>query len=258
MKPIAYVDDSGSGGDSRYYVLGGFKALDSTWEAFARDWQGVLDATPAIRRFKMQEAEHPDKGPFRGLNWKQRLDKVNAFIDVIEKHELFGFTEALSHDGYQLHLKPLQAPTFDDPYFIAFGFALTAFSSHEQHYESAESVHFVFDEQTVQEKAKTFYLQMHDLKPYRGVIASITFATDDQHLPLQAADLLAWQRRRRLCKTTEGTRPEYTRLTANPTRYYQHVWDDGDFARQAKQIQEMHLALRRGDITPKQILDSRR
>lgn len=54
---FAFVDDSGSGGDSPYYVLAGYSADEATWRAFWGDWQGVLDLSPKLDYFKMSEAE---------------------------------------------------------------------------------------------------------------------------------------------------------------------------------------------------------
>ena len=67
----AFVDDSGSGGDSRYFVLAGYSATVPTWERFVDDWQVVIDATPAIKYFKMAEAESL-KGEFQGFDARDR------------------------------------------------------------------------------------------------------------------------------------------------------------------------------------------
>jgi hypothetical protein len=54
---LAFVDDSGSGGDSAYYVLAGYVASKDEWGAFIEDWQSVLDLPPQMKYFKMSEAE---------------------------------------------------------------------------------------------------------------------------------------------------------------------------------------------------------
>jgi uncharacterized protein DUF3800 len=80
----AFTDDSGSGGDSRYFVLCGFMADLPTWEHFSDQWDAVLKAPPAIEYFKMSEAESL-KGQFdKNKGWSEttRNKKVNDFIDV--------------------------------------------------------------------------------------------------------------------------------------------------------------------------------
>ena len=62
--PLAFIDDSGSGGDSPYYILAGYSAPKATWAAFWPDWQAALDVPPKLEYFKMSEAESL-KGQFR-------------------------------------------------------------------------------------------------------------------------------------------------------------------------------------------------
>src|SRR5262245_20319635 len=76
----AFIDDSGSGGDSRFYILAGFKARIAVWEGFTTEWRAVLDTDPKIDYFKMSEAESL-KGPFKGFCTQQRNKKVNNLID---------------------------------------------------------------------------------------------------------------------------------------------------------------------------------
>lgn len=56
----AYIDDSGSGGDSQYYVLGGYVASVTDWDLFTKDWIAELHNKPEIDYFKSAEAEALD------------------------------------------------------------------------------------------------------------------------------------------------------------------------------------------------------
>jgi hypothetical protein len=73
---LAFVDDSGSGGDSLFSVLAGYSATEPTWAAFWRDWQDALDLDPKIAYFKMSEAESR-KGQFEGFCSEGRTRRVN-------------------------------------------------------------------------------------------------------------------------------------------------------------------------------------
>jgi hypothetical protein len=85
----AFIDDSGSGGDSTWYVLACACRLSSLgtvegWDSFDSQWTTVLHADPYIEYFKASEAEslRPD-GQCAGVNKKQRNPKIDAFIEVI-------------------------------------------------------------------------------------------------------------------------------------------------------------------------------
>jgi hypothetical protein len=50
----AYADDSASN-DPRVYVLAGYLSTPTKWIEFGSRWQGILDMSPKIPAFKMNE-----------------------------------------------------------------------------------------------------------------------------------------------------------------------------------------------------------
>src|ERR1039458_6635169 len=85
--PLAFIDDSGSGGDSPYYILAGYSPSEAACGAFGPGWQAALDVAPKLQYFKMSEAESL-KGQFSGFSSERRTERVNRFIDVIQAHDL--------------------------------------------------------------------------------------------------------------------------------------------------------------------------
>jgi hypothetical protein len=81
---LAFIDDSGSGGDSSYSVLAGYVASESEWNIFDVDWQKVLDAPPKLEYFKMKEAESR-KGQFADFTEDERDARLDQFVDVLLK-----------------------------------------------------------------------------------------------------------------------------------------------------------------------------
>ena len=81
----AFVDDSGSGGDSPWFVLGGYVAGVSDWNAFDPEWRAATNAQPRIGYFHAAEAESL-KGEFSGFTASQRSAKIDKLIDVIVKY----------------------------------------------------------------------------------------------------------------------------------------------------------------------------
>jgi hypothetical protein len=72
----AFVDDSGSGGDSTWYVLAGYVGTVEGWDSFDDQWRSVLQQEPSINYFKASEAEslRPD-GQWAGITKQQRDSK---------------------------------------------------------------------------------------------------------------------------------------------------------------------------------------
>jgi len=254
MPVRAFADDSGSGGDSPYYVLGGFLSDLEKWGRFSDDWATVLGADPAIAYFKMSEAESLKKEFDKAKGWTPDLRdrKVDAFIDVINDYDLFQGTCAVHQEDYNAVVLPVFGNRFngeyDNPYLYLFMSVVALFSSMEHRWDHAwrnvptnglvvfgqdvhtgdkpQPVDFVFDTESKIKKhnAKRHYEQsLKSLPSYRGKLGSVDFGDEKELLPLQAADLAAWQRRRRLCVWREPPRRHYERLHIRPKRHHHDV-----------------------------------
>jgi hypothetical protein len=88
---------------------------------------------------------------------------------------------------------------------------VTAFSGIYRWSGSDETVDFIFDQQVgVETKARRLYHHFRGWYP-NWRLGRVGFGSDKKVLPLQAADLIAWQTRRFMC-SREGTRKELKRL----------------------------------------------
>jgi hypothetical protein len=75
-----FVDDSGSGGDSRWFVLSGLISTVEKWAEFSDDWGLLLKQPPSVEYFKMSEAESL-KGQFVNFDAPERDSKVGALAE---------------------------------------------------------------------------------------------------------------------------------------------------------------------------------
>ena len=115
MPVRAFVDDSGSGGDSRYFVLGGFMADYDTWERFSDAWDAELRRAPSLKLFRMAQANALN-GHFDGWTEAERDQKVNSLIDVIHAHDPFMGTCAISTEDYDAIVGPVLGDRFKGQY----------------------------------------------------------------------------------------------------------------------------------------------
>ena len=242
----AFIDDSGSGGDSRYYVLGGYSASIEEWEQFSDLWQAELDRSPSIRYFKMREAESLRR-QFSGWSAEARDAKVNALIDVIYSCRLIEASIAVPVKEFEEILRPELPPDCSDPYLICFSCLVAAFSMTNRY---AGKIDFVFDQdQKNEKKARAWYPLSKVLLHNPGFFGEINFWNDEDFAPLQAADLIAWQVRRALCKD-EPIRDTLRRLHADPFSWYRKVLHESDMRRMIAGIRESMLTIRGGEFPP--------
>jgi hypothetical protein len=209
--PLAFIDDSGSGGDTPYYILAGYSATEATWAAFWPDWQAALELAPKLEYFKMSEAESL-KGQFLGFSPEQRKERINNFIDVIQRHDLQEASVAVSADAYRATFYPIMHRSHASPYYLAFIGMVSALAGINRYSGSAESTDFIFDEQKgMEKKALRMYAAVKQNFPERQ-FGRVAFRSDRHVIALQAADLVAWQIRRFRSTPSEPLRNELRRL----------------------------------------------
>src|SRR5438876_60990 len=83
----AFVDDSGSGGDSPWYVLAGYVGTVEAWDTFDEPWRKVLDGPPKLDYFKASEVLRPER-QWGAFSPSERDGRVNSLIQVIGNHAL--------------------------------------------------------------------------------------------------------------------------------------------------------------------------
>jgi hypothetical protein len=192
------VDDSGRG-NPPVFVLAGFAAKVERWVGFPEDWQAVLDIPPKLAYFKMKEA-HSLKRQFYGFTEKQRDERLEAFVEVIERYVDFSFRLVIPHDLYRAGFQGKITRETDQPYFIAYYYLMTFLTAREYNKPDGDKMDFVFDEQS---KEQNWALDAYSLfvrfvpQRLKHLIGERPIHRDEKvFLPLQAADLYAWHVRK--------------------------------------------------------------
>jgi hypothetical protein len=193
-----FVDDSY---DASVFVLAGFVAPADEWAAFSDEWEAAINAPPRIGKLKTSDAMRL-KGDFYGWKPEARDEKMRIFYEIIDAHVSFGVSAVIPLGA----LKKVFGQGFFgkvalNPYFHAISNLVSDVARHQIKIGMEEKIDFLFDEQKMEQgKVLAIWDRLAaeappDVKPMLG--ATPRFGTDDDFLPLQAADMEAWWVRRR-------------------------------------------------------------
>jgi hypothetical protein len=211
----AFIDDSGSGGDSRWFVLAGYLGAVESWGSFDRHWRTVLDGPPRLDYFKHSEV-YRSETQWAGMSLAERDARVDALIEVIGKCALRSIYVQVKQQDYDEIIKPYTPPQWRNPYYYLFIGFLSAATMTAKYLADGDRIEFFFDSNREVEKAsRTLYGQAMNLRQLQGRIENIHYKDEKLFLPLQAADLLAWQVRRRF-SVQEEPRPHFERAINCP------------------------------------------
>jgi len=204
----AFIDDSGSGGDSTWYVLAGYVATVDGWDRFDPLWRSVLDEDPPIEHFKSTEAIWR-RGQFRGFTTEQRDTKIDSLIGVIEQCTDRAICARVRQRDYDEIIKNNIPPKWDSAYYFLFAYLIGSTIAIEKLYGPGEPMEFVFDSDERHERPA--YDLVFSLLPFQSFsgLVNVMYRDDKIFLPLQAADLLAWQIRRAFSCSKEPRRKAF-------------------------------------------------
>ncbi len=196
----AFIDDSGSEPNDPLFVLGGLIATVDRWSDFTPEWNAALEKEPAIRYFKAAEA-HSRFGEFK-RGWTRPLIDQRAFelTEIAASYAQYRVHCLMRWSDFNEHLKEIgdgliepYNTSFRNPYMVCFFGIVMAINAYRRHHRIDPLCEYIFDDQgKVGEFASIIYSVINngELKAHLGSLPQ--FKSDKLVLPLQAADLYAW------------------------------------------------------------------
>jgi hypothetical protein len=199
----AYLDDSGSDGLGPVFLLSGYVATAQAWKQFSEDWRKALDGPPKLEYFKMREANSLRK-QFWGWNETQRNDLLMTLAQIIKRHVSLGITSALWYEDLEKACADFADITSEwkglHQYQILFHGTMAYVANHYIGAKSKDQIEFIFDEQGFWGLqaiiASNTVRPLLQPKEREIRAAPAIHGNDKDYLPLQAADMIAWQTRR--------------------------------------------------------------
>src|SRR5262249_46144307 len=151
LKPLlqtGYFDDSGSDAGSRWYVLAGFIAPDSDWQAISSRWRETLIKEPALRYFKMSEAMAMEGQFRRGWTAPLRNQRIMELVDVVTALDPPRIECFLRRSDFNTFVRGIiGGDAFNDPYFLLFYHLILSVAANAEALNWSRDCKFVFDEQ---------------------------------------------------------------------------------------------------------------
>ncbi len=198
-----FADDSGSDNQGPVFVLAGYVSTEDRWTQFCEEWVSVLNSGPKpLAYFKMVEA-NSKKGEF--LAWKDvdRDSKLIELSEIIQRYALFDIRCVLRWKDYEEVQKCY--PQYQvSPYELLFHQVMIRATLHLHRLHSNDLIKFYFDDQNkIGDQVLNGYSRQMSTLPemlLRYVAGPPNFKDEKRIMPLQAADLLAWQVRRSICE----------------------------------------------------------
>lgn len=194
---IAFVDESEGAGERRILLLAACIQSVSVWERFSEDWDRVLNEEPKISGFHTREARNRT-GNFKGWRSVDRDLKIIRLSELIWQHDIHAFSVWVSARDFAETIQAVGSSDLKHAYFLAFTGLVMRAASYQEHLGSTSPIRYVFDNKgDIGYEAQMWYPILKENAPAAALMGGTpTFEDDERVLPLQAADLVAWHKRR--------------------------------------------------------------
>jgi hypothetical protein len=198
----AFIDDSGRGkeSDNPVFVLAGYAGPVQSFFGLTDDWQAIMREEPALAYLKGKEANALDKN-FKGWTEEQRDAKLEKLIASIREHELIALSLVIQYRDFNRILRE-PSGVFKNPFGITFAQMVAWLMNSAIVKQEREEIELIFDEgvlarkKTIEDAYKGLKEALLSKEALDLLVGKPRFEDDRHCLPLQAADLLAWNVRR--------------------------------------------------------------
>jgi hypothetical protein len=196
-----YFDESGTHEDPEVFALAGYVGGESQWQDFERSWLEVLRSENVDVFHMAPLCSMPRRKPFRGWEDDRAENFLGRLFEVIEAHFIFGFSAFVRWRDFNAILKPaLVLPrdgAYKNPYVLCLQACMGMMTEHWPQLPYSpfpERIACVFDRNHVMRgQATEHFFAVVDARNWANRFHVIAFAPKHIVIPLQAADLLAYE-----------------------------------------------------------------
>jgi hypothetical protein len=216
----AYMDESSDEKKQIVQTIAGMVAPKSEWDSITTEWAALLDEY-RLPEFHMVDCVNPPKNSvYARYDQLERLRMQARFISVIVKPgpriahastvHLVDYDSQRAGLGNRRAFPPRSAASgpLHDPYFLAFEHSVQELACDKSvsGLPAEERIGFVFDRnKSLEGRASYFFsLLIKQQSPYRDRLADCAFDDSDKILPLQVADVIAYEYRDAMQKRAAG------------------------------------------------------
>lgn len=219
-----YIDEGGTDENSPILTVAGYIARPSQWKLFTRDWTRVLKPT-GIKVYHATDAQALEK-QFKGWTGQQVGELCSRLLPIIPRYargasvsiDMREFRAAVGH-------RPELMRVFSTPYNACFHWFTMSLLDWADRAGSEPKFAFVHEINDMKAQAIEGFEWVKKHSPFGngGSLLSLSFADKDEFVPLQAADILAFEVNKRLKDQSKHPRRAWLAMQADQlvaSQYY--------------------------------------
>jgi hypothetical protein len=192
-----YFDDSGTHDQSPVVVFGGIIGREIEWQRFEVPWRAKLQAPlpgkPPLRRFHMTDCMARSE-EFAGYSEAERDAVIHDFRQIIINSGVMGYAVGVSRRDWQELIVPPLLYVFGDAEMYCFRDCVSKMVTFvDLLSKDDKQLSLVFDNRPHRTEANKFVYEQYQRFPSTAQLCGLSFLSSDAFVPLQGADMFAWE-----------------------------------------------------------------
>jgi len=214
-----YMDESGTHDDSPVVTVAAYIGRPRQWRDWTKEWNA---AKKPIKVFHASKAANL-VGEFNGWTEAERDDLVKRILPVIPKHKFAGVVVGIRMKAFEEAMKPHPElrEMFGTPYTACFHWTVKKIMNLMEETHNNERIAFFHEVNDYQGEASSAFEFIKRQRKTHISIMSLTFGGKNDFVPLQAADILAYEGNKKLRNPSGSERRAFQVLS--PANGRMHV-----------------------------------
>jgi hypothetical protein len=198
-----YIDESGVHADSPVVTVAAYMARPKQWAAFTREWVRAIKPAKVYHATDAQNL----RGEFKGWTSQQVDALAERALPIIPKHTAVAIAAGINMRDFRTAFasKPDLMKLLGDPYGACLQWVLTILMQEKAVKGNREQIAFFHEQNNFIGEASSAY--KHVIERWNiGARTGFAFGSKEKFVPLQAADIYAYEANKRLRDTSKPNR----------------------------------------------------
>jgi hypothetical protein len=213
-----YMDESGVHDGSPVVTVGAYFGRPKQWETFTKRWNAKKRP---IKVYHATDAQNL-RGEFKGWDNADRDKLVAGLLPVIPASGIAGIVIGIQMDQFSAEMKihPDLRKMFGSPYTACFQWTVQRTLELQRGVKNRERLAFFHERNDYETEATDSFEWVKKNGNAKDIEMSLKFGTKQDYVPLQAADVLAYEGNRRLRDPDRPERKSFKALSPKNGRLH--------------------------------------
>jgi hypothetical protein len=208
-----YMDESGTHDGSPTIVVAGYLGRPEAWRDWTEKWTAALGSTKVYHAVDAQNLT----GEFEGWTSAEVGELVKKLLPITAGAEIAATAVAMDLRVFETAMKGRDdlKKLFGTPYIACLQWAMQAILNMAANVRNSEAIAFIHENNNFHTQAYECFSWIKENTNRGDNVISLTFGGKKEYVPLQAADILAYESNKRLRKLDAPERRPWAALKAN-------------------------------------------